>query len=420
MLYYIYFILIFSSVFQDFFLVNYIGEFGRSITAIAVIPLFITYILFSRKKIFINKYLKILAKLSMYLLFINILFLFKHLVIDVGAIKVLDENVILQTIKGYIYFLNIVIFMILIYNLQKNLKKEQVFKPFVFTFLFLFLILLVELKNIPDALPLLHNDFPYYRVRLTTMESSYTSSIIVIFFATTYYYYKNIKKNRVLSITSVFMFCTFVASSGSKGFILNLLITLFIMILIDGNMKKKIISILILVIALYVGWPFIKVNIMNDLQYYTSIVTRGYTIAVGLIFILVRPFGVGNVLYLIEYPKLLNKYIYIFNWMNFKFNLTEIYTFINATSSKNIAAKSGFIQYGLYWGLVGSIIMIIFIVKVYKALFRCIDHKLSIIKFAYVNTVLLMITVIGFDIKYEIWSLFSVIIYLIELKDNSN
>lgn len=420
MLYYIYFALIFSSIFQDFFLVNYIGEFGRSITAIVVIPIFIIYSVVLRKKIYINKYIKMLVGLAIYLLFINILALFKYLVIDVGSINLLDENVVIQTVKGYIYFLNIVIFMLLLYNLQKNLTEEQVFKPFVFTFLFLFLILIIELRSIPDALPLLHNNFPYYRVRLTTMESSSTSSIIVIFFAATYYYYKNIKNNKMMSISSFIIFCIFVVNSSSKGFVLNILITLFIMIFIDGNLKKKIISILVLGITIYIGIPFIKENMMNDLQYYTSIVTRGYTVAIGILFILVKPLGVGNALYLVEYPKLLDKYIHIFNNINFKFNLSEIYTFINASSSKNIAAKSGFIQYGLYWGLVGSVVMLIFIIKVYKSLFKYKNHKFSIIKFAYVNTILLIITVIGFDIKYEIWILFSLVIYLSESNINSN
>lgn len=418
MLYYIYFALIFSTVFQDFFLVNYIGEFGRSITAIVVIPIFIIYTVVLRNKIYINKYIKILIKLSIYLLFVNVLFLFKHLLIDAGTINILDENVVTQTIKGYIYFLNIVIFMILLYNLQKKLTEEQVFRPFVFTFLFLFIILLIELKSMPNALTTLHNTFPYYRIRLTTMESSCTSSIIVIFFAATYYYYQCIKKSKIMSIFSVTLFFIFIVTSSSKGFIINILATLLIMIFIDGNLKKKITCISILVITLCIGIPFIKENILNDLQYYTSIVTRGYTIIVGIIFALVNPLGVGNALYLIEYPRLLDKYLYIFNQINLKFNLSEIYTFINATSSENIAAKSGFIQYSLYWGLIGSIILLIFIIKLYRGLFKYKSSKLSIIKFAYVNTILLIITVIGFDIKYEIWSLFSLIIYLIEYKVN--
>ncbi len=58
MAYFIYFILVFSSIFQDFLLVNIIGEFGRSITSIIVIPLFIIYFIF-RNKIMVNNNIKI-------------------------------------------------------------------------------------------------------------------------------------------------------------------------------------------------------------------------------------------------------------------------------------------------------------------------------------------------------------------------
>ena len=68
--YFLYCLLIFSSLFQDFFLLKYVGEFGRSITAIITIPLFLIYILINKNKIYINDKIKILIKLGIYLLFI--------------------------------------------------------------------------------------------------------------------------------------------------------------------------------------------------------------------------------------------------------------------------------------------------------------------------------------------------------------
>lgn len=414
--YFIYFTLVFSSVFQDFFLVNYIGEFGRSITAIITIPMFILYIILNKKKIVINKNIKILIKLGLYLLFINMIALSKYLIIDLGNIGILDENVVIQTIKGYIYFANIVIFMILIYNLQKNIKKEDVFKPFVFTFIFLFFVLIIESMNIPNALPMLHNEFPYYRVRLTTSESSWTSSIIVIYFALSYYYYKYIKSNKLMRILSVFICVIFIFNSSSKGLIIALLVTILIMILIDSNMKTKIVSIFMVGIIMTLIVPSIQESILSDLRNYTSIVTRSYSILIGIIYIILNPFGTGNALYLIKYPEMLNRYINLFNNVNFKFNLSEIYTYIRATTSQNISAKSAFVQYGLYWGIVGTLMMIYFLINIYKDAFKSKDKKYTVIKFAYINTLILLITTISFDIKYEVWILFSVVIYLGENK----
>lgn len=419
MYYIMYFILIFSSVFQDFFLINYIGEFGRSITAIIVIPIFIIYVVILRGKIYINKYLKILIKLSIYLLFVNVIVLSLYMIFKSSNLSILDENIAIQTVKGYMYFLNITIFMILMYNLQLKINNVQVFKPFVFTFIFLFIVLIIELRSIPNALPMLHNRFPYYRVRLTTAESSWTSSIIVIYFVMSYHYYKNIMQNKVMSSVSILMFIVFLITSTSKGLMINLLLSMFIMIIIDGNLKMKMVSTCLLCMILSLIIPSIRDSVIRDLTEYTSIVTRVYSILIGSVYILLNPLGTGNALYLVKYPKMLGAYIHVFDKINFNFNLSEIYSFINSNTSQNISAKSAFIQYGLYWGIVGTIMIAIFLIKIYKDLFKNKDRKFTLIKFAYINIILLLITSITFDIKYEIWILFSIIIYLSESLNKS-
>lgn len=418
--YLLYFILIFSTVFQDFFLFNYIGEFGRSITAIITIPIFIIYVVILRKKIHINKYLKILIKLCIYLLIINVIVLFLY-IIRSNNLMILDENIIMQTAKGYMYFLSITIFMILLYNLQLKINNEQVFKPFAFTFIFLFFILIIELISKPNAWPMLHNTFPYYRVRLTTAESSWTSSIIVIYFAMSCYYYKHIMQNKVMSIASILMFIVFLITSTSKALIISVLLSIFMMIIIDSkvikiikdsNLKTKIIGMCILCIILTPLFTTIRDSVISDLNEYTSIVTRVYSILIGIVYILLNPLGTGNALYLLKYPKMLQEYIHVFDKINFKFNLSEIYSFINSNTSQNLSVKSAFIQYGLYWGTVGMIMIAIFLIKIYRNLFKNKDTKFTLIKFAYINIILLLITAISFDIKYEIWALFSTIIYL--------
>lgn len=419
MYYILYFILIFSSVFQDFFLINYIGEFGRSITAIIVIPIFIIYVVILRGKIYINKYLKLLIKLCIYLLFINVITLSLYMIFKSSDLMILDENIAIQTLKGYMYFFNITIFMILIYNLQQKINNVQVFKPFVFTFIFLFIILIIELISMPNAWPMLHNIFPYYRVRLTTAESSWTSSIIVIYFVMSYYYYKNIIPNKVMSSTSIFIFIVFLITSTSKGLMMSLLLSMFIMIIIDGNLKIKIISICLVCMILPLIIPSIRDSVIIDLTEYTSIVTRVYSILIGIVYILLNPLGTGNALYIAIYPKMLGEYIHIFDKINFNFNLSEIYSFINSNTSQNISAKSAFIQYGLYWGIVGMIMIAIFLIKIYKDLFKNKYREFTLIKFAYINIILLLITSITFDIKYEVWILFSIIIYLSESVNKS-
>lgn len=412
MAYFIYFMLVFSSIFQDFFLVNIIGEFGRSITSIIVIPLFIMYFLFSKKKIGINRNIKILLYLAVYLLFINILNLAKYLIIDVGSLNILDENVLGQTIKGYIYFFNITIFMVLMYNLQSKLTKERLFKPFVFTYLFLFFILLIEIVTIPNALPFLHNSTLYYRVRLTTSESSWTSSIIVVFFVVTYYYYNNIKCSNIMKKFSIVIFLLFLINSQSKGLIINVLLAILIIIIIERKLSMKFIGIIIIIAIGSIFIPVIKESIVNDLENYTSIVTRTYSIIIGALFSIINPFGTGNALYLVEYPIMLEKYIGLFNNIEFNFNLNEIYSYINATTSQSISAKSSFIQYGMYWGIVGTIIIVLFLINIYRDMFKNKKDEFIIFKFGYISIILLLFTTITWDIKYEIWSFLSLMIYM--------
>ena len=61
----------------------------------------------------------------------------------------------------------------------------------------------------------------------------------------------------------------------------------------------------------------------------------------------------------------------------------------------------------------------IFLIKIYKDLFKNKYREFTLIKFAYINIILLLITSITFDIKYEVWILFSIIIYLSESVNKS-
>ncbi|PAE14692.1 hypothetical protein CHH91_17975, partial [Virgibacillus sp. 7505] len=104
---------------------------------------------------------------------------------------------------------------------------------------------------------------------------------------------------------------------------------------------------------------------INDFNEYTSIATRSYTTFVAILISVMYPFGTGTSLYPIIYVNQLQNNLDLF--LNFNFNLSEIYSLISSTDGENVTAKSSFAQYSMYIGIIGMFYFVYaYWYKIYK------------------------------------------------------
>lgn len=409
--YIIYYILIFFVVFQkNDFMSNKIGLIGNSFIPI-IVPIIIIYLLIRYRHLKIGKSCKILIKLMIYTIFINLIILFVYVVLLNGDIILLGENALVKTTKGLMYLPVSILLIISIETITRKFTIKKILKPFLGTFLFLFLSLLIELNNSQLFNNLFHNGQSYNRVRLYTHESSFTGPIIVVYGFISLYYCMKYNKKIVPFI--ILMIGIFVINSGSRGFIIMLLLSIAVLVVIsEMKFKYKFIIILLGVLSSMLLLEPVIMSLKNDIENYTSFSTRIYTIAISIVMIIKYPLGVGNFIYLKLYPQeLLNNIKYMYKT---SLNLTEINSYIYATNDKNISAKSGLFNYSMLWGIPSIVFMTKYFYFVKKKLFNSDDKNKYILIYAYIYLILAIITYISLDIKYEIWVFMTVVTIIME------
>jgi hypothetical protein len=406
------------TVYQDFPLVNMIGEIGRS-PIILLLPLFVfceIAMLAKHKRVMHGSVLqKYLLGFILYLSFISILYLLIQFI--QGSYSFGSEGLLAKGIKVLIYF---VLILLYIRHMQLVFSKIKSFKTLYGCFFavvtLLTVIMILELLSIPNAFMSFHSgNNPYWRVRLLTSESSTTGSIIVVYSSILVYLTRYLSGfARTLSIvyaSGFFLFYLFV--TGSKGFMIISLLTLVVTMIkfLDFRKKKNFILLLSVVLAMYMFITNFSAGLVssfsNDIENYTSSYTRMGTIIIALATVFHNPLGVGTGAYLMYFDKYVNDSISLMS--HFYYNTFGI-SQINAGdllqysgSDKNLGVKSGFFQ----WVMFGGIISVLFFYLLAKNLI--IKVKSSSILFLALIFILFSMLMVSLEIKYEVWLLFAFI-----------
>lgn len=414
--YIIYFILIILPIYQDSPIANKIGIFGVAPILIVNIILFLIFLIFKRKMV-VTSFHKKLIYLEIYLVVINIISL-TTFYLTTGTNALLGENIFLKSIKGNFYFIDIILYLILLHNLNRKLTLEKVLLPFTITYYLLFIILLIELNTKPFAFASLHRIIPYGRIRLLTSESSWTTMQIIVYSFMSFAYCYVTKKKKLLNI-SFFILIFFIFSSDSKGLMILyslLLIYIYISYLISKNkvnLLKSNLIILVTFVFIYLTKDKLISLIVLDVQKYTSLATRMYSILITFFHNIHFPMGSGNALYLKYFVELLENNLNLLN--NLNLNSNEIVFWLNSLNDQNISAKSAIFQYSLYWGIPGTILFIRILLELKtKALENMPKKDIKLknyLKYTFVLVFILILLVNTFDYKYEFWSYISVLIY---------
>lgn len=412
------FILLWLPIYQDSKLYNNIGSFGHAPIAIASIFIFI-YCFFI-KKIEMNKYFKQLYNLLGLIILISI-FSTIYYVLKYNMDNFYNENLFLKVIKGSMYFIAIVCYIVSFITLTKDTPKIAILKQCRNIFIFLTLILIVEYFTLPNAFSFLHAIRPnnYYRIRLLTSESSWTTTIIIVYFVLSLAYCCE-KKTKKQAFFVIFLFLLFIITTTSKSLMLLSLICFSLFSIY--NLKKLTLNKILIILIFFVITFSIANKFINklddlfsyDIQNSTSISTRVYSMFCGFKMIINNPIGYGTAIYLPYLQEMYYENLNDFNQYEW-FNQDEIVSLIYSQSDSSLSIKSGILQYTLYWGMLGTFIFYRFLYKIYKGLSKlknCNSMEINLYKSSLITLIIFITFVSSFDYKYEIWTFIAYLIYL--------
>jgi len=411
-------ILLVLTVYQDFPLVNIVGEIGRS-PIILLLPVFVfcEIAMLSKYKRFmaVPKLQKYLFAFIVYLAFITLGYILIQFM--QGSYSFWSEGLLGKGIKVLIYFVLILLYIRHLQMVFSKMKSYKLLYASFFTVVSLLLvIMMIELAAMPNAFTALHSGSqPYWRVRLLTSESSTTGTIVMAYSAILVYLSSCL--NRVAMILSniyvAIFFLLYLSVTGSKGFLIVCLLTLIVTMMkfMDFRKKRNFIVLIVALLAMYMFIVYFSAGLIssfsNDIENYTSSYTRMGTIIIAILTVIHHPLGVGTGAYLMYFDNYLNDSISFMS--RFYYNIFGI-SQINAGellqytgTAKNLGVKSGFFQ----WFMFGGIFSLAFFYLLAKNLI--IKAKSSIIVYLALIFMLLSLLFVALEIKYEIWMLFAFI-----------
>jgi len=410
------FIVLLSSVYQDFPLVKYFGEIARS-PVVFLAPIMLVYI-FLHKKIYLSSYGKTFFLYIVYLIGVSLIFvLFFYLRND--SFFIFDENVILKTFKMTMYPIVSYILYLFIFN-YLNRSKFSIFiltKQIYVIQLILLTIMIVECLQNSDgftSFQFLHSSEElYWRIRLLTMESSWSGSVAIVFSLLPVYFINKglLRYNKGLVYVSSFSFLIlYTILSESKGYLLLFIISILpnlYKVLKRSQYKKYIIPIIIAGIIIS---GFVFVNLYDNVtkQFYSSITfgTRFSSYFASLRAFFLHPFGVGLGPYMFYYTESI-KAVIDTGWMNM-FNLNEISHYLNTT--KALSTKTYFFDQLVFGGLGFLLFFYSFFYLRYKKMNK--NNSENIPKIILLFIVLSGMIYITYHVKYEVWIFLALTDYL--------
>lgn len=405
-------ILLFLATYQDFFLVNIVGEIGRS-------PIFLLLPFFIIGEILNIKYRKIKwTKLQKYLcLYIIYTFVIGTIYVLIyflkGVYVYLNEDILFKFMKGQVYLIIIFLFYRHCYLLFSITKLRNIFRAFFINLVILNIIMFMEYFSMPNAWSWLHSsNEPYYRIRLLTVESSWTGTIYLIYSAIALYLSNILFKGfrvKTYMLIIIISLLTYVTLTGSKGFFIVFVLSLLFFAgkfinIFKISMKNIVFSSFLLGCTL-VLFMLMKdefyISFMSDIEKYTSVSTRlGLFIAAIKVF-LTNPFGVGTGVYIVLLSENIQDIIGVLGEVfltlfNVLPNLDELQRLTSTT--KGLAIKSSFFNW-LVQGGIGALLYFFYTSKVTNQ----VTKNNKILRFCLIFVIISVFSFVNLEIKYEIW-----------------
>lgn len=404
-------IVLLFATYQDFPLMNTFGEIARS-PIVFVAPFMLIYIL-AHKKIVLSKYLSYWILYVLYLIVLSAfcLYLIKNLN---GSYFVFYENIVIKTLKMAAYPVVGIIFYQFIYVCLKRLKHPLyvVFHALLLLQLFTILWLGFEiyfLKKPIEFMSFIHaNPTKYWRVRLWTLEESWTGTILIllIFFPIYFLYKLALQKwKKILSVlASSIIFISYVVVSESKGFLV-LVVICILPLFFQFITKHKYLRQISFALAglLLILFAVAVVNLQDVIfdQFNNSITfgTRFTSIYAAFDVFLHSYIGVGFSGFVYFYPK------FIEDAMNSGvfdgFNLQEIKSYLS--TAKALSTKSEFFDNLIFGGIPYLYFFYKFFIQRYHHISKILKQETYFLRVPLLFIILAGIIYITYHIKYEVW-----------------
>lgn len=341
------------------------GAFGESMLPSISLCLYILFALtnrINRTDSFVRRFsflIKVTTLLSLIAFFIYPLFNISY--------TQLGESLFVKLVKLWLTFQAYICYLLLLINIAGDYTIERILKPFFWGFVGLTIILLIEFYQSPFAFMYLHTSTSdvYYRIRLLTPESSATALMLEVFFVLSVFYTYYVRQSKFL--LGVVLICAglHIALSGSK--------TLLTIICVSGILlffqrTKYIFSFkgLLVMTGLVIGGGYIASFIlpkliesfMNDLENYTSVVTRFYSIFIGYSIGICFPLGTGFQTYMYLFPEMMRNNLFLIDMINMPLRPDEIIALATSGDDNAVVAKSFLGQSSIYWGIIGTFVFI--------------------------------------------------------------
>lgn len=159
--------------------------------------------------------------------------------------------------------------------------------------------------------------------------------------------------------------------------------------------------------------PYLEYSISNDIANYTSIVTRVYTMFIGLLIGMIFPFGVGGSVNLGIFKYMLKRYLFIFDKLPVRFNLSEIINLSNKSTDISLTVKSGLLQFNMYWGICGTVYFFYYLQKISQEIERSNIKYQEFLQAVFWSAIILIS--FASNLQFEFWMLIAVLIGMCEL-----
>lgn len=404
-------LILFFATYQDFPLVNRFGEIARS-PMVFVAPFMLVYI-FSHKKIVLSKYLSYWISYVLYLTILSFICLYIVKTVN-GSIYVFYENLFIKTLKMLVYPTVGIIFYQFVYSVLKQLKNPLyvVFHALLLLQLFTICWLFFEiyyLKKPIEFMSFIHaKPQKYWRVRLWTLEESWTGTILILLTIFPMYFLYKLKlykwKKALTIFASIAIFVSYVVVSESKGFLVLVMVCVLPLAFQFINKHKYLrqLSFILggIILALFAVAVINLREVIFD-QFNNSITfgTRFTSIYAAIDVFIKSYIGVGYSGFVYFYPLSIETAMNsgVFDG----FNLQEIKAYLSTT--KALSTKSEFFDNLIYGGLVYLYFFYKFFIQRYYYLSKIPKQELYFIRIPFLFIILAGIIYITYHIKYEVW-----------------
>ncbi|AKT49764.1 hypothetical protein ADJ70_13790 [Olsenella sp. oral taxon 807] len=417
MRYIFYWLMIVLPIWQDSPLKSSLGSYGYSFVPLLSLVACVPFLLLTMHKRLVRRgtFTDVWWRLLFYLIAINII---ADLVwVLTGNSTVLKgEDIMSKSLRGLLTALSIGSYLMIVSYLAKGYDEERVTRPFFHAFVILTVIAIVEYIQLPNALPWAHYSgiFPYNRPRLLTTEASWTTPLIIVYGGVALHYCFKVKNWQAPGFAVIaaitFMIATTVAKSLLVMVIVAVVVALCVLIRHDARWTLLIVPIVLVVAGVPGIFDKMTELFQSDISQYTSTATRTLSNAVAFLYSLIYPFGTGNALYLQLFPDMLERFQGFFGNMGISLNMSEINTYIYSNSDFGMSAKSAVLQYGMYWGIFETFLLLRALWRSGRVLRKDLRSSRTLY-IAYILAVISITLFATFDSQYEFFALMGLLDY---------